>query len=387
MGEASPELPSPPPPFSSDGDGNSVPINLEQGDPTMFEEYWRSIAGDAAVVIPAWQGMSYLSSGAGVCWFMEPKLAEEIVRLHKLVGNARTAGWHIVVGVGSTQLFQAALFALSPPDAGEPINVVSAAPYYSYYPAVVEYLRSGLYRWAGDARAFRGDAPYIEVVCTPNNPDGFLNRAVLREEKGRVINDLAYYWPQYTAITYEADHEIMLFTFSKLTGHAGTRIGWALVKDEDVARKMTKFIELNTIGVSKDSQLRAAKIMGTISDSYEAASPPPVEERFFSYSRCVMAARWRRLRQAVESASSFSLPEFPSPLCRFSGEKSGLHPAFAWLKCEREDAEDCESFLKSLGIRTRGGAHFGADRRYVRVSMLARDEMFDFLIKTILSVG
>ncbi|CAA6673096.1 unnamed protein product [Spirodela intermedia] len=321
----------------------------------MFEEYWRSIAGDAAVVIPAWQGMSYLSSGAGVCWFMEPKLAEEIVRLHKLVGNARTAGWHIVVGVGSTQLFQAALFALSPPDAGEPINVVSAAPYYSYYPVVVEYLRSGLYRWAGDARAFRGDAPYIEVVCTPNNPDGFLNRA-------------------YTAITYEADHEIMLFTFSKLTGHAGTRIGWALVKDEDVARKMTKFIELNTIGVSKDSQLRAAKIM--------------VEERFFSYSRCVMAARWRRLRQAVESASSFSLPEFPSPLCRFSGEKSGfIRVTFAWLKCEREDAEDCESFLKSLGIRTRGGAHFGADRRYVRVSMLARDEMFDFLIKTILSVG
>lgn len=104
------------------------------------------------------------------------------------------------------------------------------------------------------------------------------------------------------------------------------RSRWALVKDRDVARKMTKFIEVNTIGVSKDSQLRAAKIMGIVSDGYESPSAPPGEERFFSYSRRLMAARWRRLQEAVGSTSSFSLPEFPSPVCRFSGEKSELHP-------------------------------------------------------------
>lgn len=87
-----------------------------------------------------------------------------------------------------------------------------------------DYLRSGLFRWAGDARAFKGES-YIEVVCAPNNPDGFMNEAVLSAENGKTIHDLAYYWPHYTAISKPADHDIMLFTVSKSTGHAGTRLG------------------------------------------------------------------------------------------------------------------------------------------------------------------
>jgi hypothetical protein len=43
---------------------------------------------------------------------------------------------------------------------------------------------------------------------------------------------------------------------------------WALVKDLEVAQKMTKFIELNTIGVSKDSQLCAAKMLSVMDTSY-----------------------------------------------------------------------------------------------------------------------
>lgn len=92
------------------------------------------------------------------------------------------------------------------------------------YPAVTDYLRSGLYRWAGDALTFKGDS-YIELVCSPNNPDGTTRAAVLNSNNGKTIHDLAYYWPQYTTITHAADHDIMLFTVSKSTGHAGTRLG------------------------------------------------------------------------------------------------------------------------------------------------------------------
>lgn len=62
---------------------------------------------------------------------MEPEFAKQIVRLHNVVGNAVTEGRHIVVGTGSSQLYLAALYALSPQDSLNPINVVSAAPYYS----------------------------------------------------------------------------------------------------------------------------------------------------------------------------------------------------------------------------------------------------------------
>lgn len=98
--------------------------------------------------------------------------------------------------------------------------------YLQSYPSVTDFLNSGLYRWAGDANTFDGDN-YIELVCSPNNPDGGIRESILKSEsgKGKAIHDLAYYWPQYTPITGMLAHDIMLFTVSKSTGHAGTRIG------------------------------------------------------------------------------------------------------------------------------------------------------------------
>lgn len=93
---------------------------------------------------------------------------------------------------------------------------------------VTDYLKSGLYKWAGDARTFELDTPYIELVTSPNNPDGSIRQAVVNKGGGRTVHDLAYYWPQYTPITHTASHDIMLFTVSKSTGHAGTRIGFGL---------------------------------------------------------------------------------------------------------------------------------------------------------------
>ncbi|WOL01235.1 tryptophan aminotransferase-related protein 2-like [Canna indica] len=359
-------------------------INLDHGDPTMYESFWRRMGRQGDITIAGWQAMSYFSDVTNLCWFLEPDFAHEIRRLHRLVGNAVADECFIIVGTGSTQLFQAALYALSPPDTTEPLNVVSAVPYYSSYPAVTDYLRSGLYRWAGDASTFNGDT-YIELVCSPNNPDGSIREAALNSKNGKTIHDLAYYWPQYTPITHAADHDIMLFTVSKSTGHAGTRLGWALVRDKVIAKRMIKFIELNTIGVSKDSQLRAANILKVVSDGYEL----PIcgsEHRLFNYGRKLMSVRWQKLREAVKVSGIFSLPEFQSALCKFTGEKAETYPAFAWLKCEKRGVDDCESFLRNHRILTRSGRHFGMEPKYVRISMLDRDETFDLLIERLSSL-
>ncbi|CAO2199191.1 unnamed protein product [Urochloa humidicola] len=361
-------------------------INLDHGDPTMFEEFWRGTGSAAEIVIPGWQTMSYFSDVGNVCWFLEPGFDHEVRRLHRLVGNAAVDGYHVLVGTGSTQLFMAALYALSPPAAtrAEPMSVVSTAPYYSSYPAVTDFLQSGLFRWAGDANSFKGDT-YIELVCSPNNPDGTIREAVLSSKSGIAVHDLAYYWPQYTPITKRADHDIMLFTVSKSTGHAGTRIGWALVKDRDVAKKMTKFIELNTIGVSKDSQLRAAKVLRAVSDAYELPEARD-EHRLFDYGRRKMVERWSMLREAAAASGIFSLPEETSGYCNFGKETASTNPAFAWLRCDREDVEDCASFLREHKILTRSGSQFGADPRYVRVSMLDRDDAYDIFVKRLASL-
>lgn len=108
-------------------------IDVDHGDPTMYEEFWFRSGADTVTLILGYQRMSYFARSAvrGV-WFMEKELEDQIRKLHGVVGNAVvTPDTHIVVGTGSTQLFQAALFALTDPDQPAPTHVVSAAPFYS----------------------------------------------------------------------------------------------------------------------------------------------------------------------------------------------------------------------------------------------------------------
>ncbi|XP_037457003.1 tryptophan aminotransferase-related protein 1-like [Triticum dicoccoides] len=364
-------------------------INLDHGDPTMFETFWRGPIGESATsVIPGYQTMSYFSDVGNLCWFLEPGFEREVRRLHSLVGNAAVEGYHVLVGTGSSQLFQAALYALALPTADAPVSVVSTTPFYSMYPPLTDFLNSGLYRWAGDANAFDGD-DYIEVICSPNNPDGSIREAVLKSKSGKDIHDLAYYWPQYTPITHMLAHDIMLFTVSKCTGHAGTRIGWALVKDKEVAQKMSKFMEQSTIGVSKDAQLRAAKVLGAVTDGYEhqlAAAAGGDANLLFHYARRKMAHRWCALRAAVAASGIFSLPNEVAGFCTFTKDTVTSNPAFAWLRCEKQEVEDLESFLRENKIITRSGTKFGADQKVVRISMVDTDEAFGIFVNRLATI-
>ncbi|XP_073126689.1 tryptophan aminotransferase-related protein 2-like [Henckelia pumila] len=363
-------------------------IDVDLGDPTMYEKYWQQMGGKTTVVIPGWRFMSYVSDVKNICFFLEPEFANAVVRLHKLVGNAVTQDRFIVVGTGSTQLIQAVLYATSPRNSSEPVSVVSAAPYYSAYPFFANYLKSGLYEWGGDARDFKGDGRYTEIVTSPNNPDGSLREAVVSSKQGGIlIHDLAYYWPQYTSISSPADHDIMLFTVSKCTGHAGTRLGWALVKDKEIAKKMAEFMVINSAGVSKDSQIRGAKILQVVVDTHEhnrssgSSTKLEVERNaFFEHSYNLMAKRWRLLSSAVNRGKIFSLPRFPAGKCAFSGRTFATQPAFAWVKCEGE-IDDCERFLReNYKILSKGGKQFGDSPKYARISVMPRDHVFEQLV-------
>ncbi|KAJ8773556.1 hypothetical protein K2173_005802 [Erythroxylum novogranatense] len=358
-------------------------INLDHGDPTLFEPYWRKLGDKCTVVIRGNESMSYFADPSSFCWFLEPRLSDAIQSLHRVVGNAAVEDRYIVVGTGSSQLYQAALYALTSPGGAEPVNVVCAAPYYSTYKEATEYLSSGLYKWEGDAYTFDKEGAYIELITSPNNPDGTIREAVVNRGDGKLIYDLAYYWPQYTPITSQTDYDVTLFTFSKCTGHAGSRIGWALVKDKEVAQKMIKFMEINSIGVSKESQLRAAKILGVISEdcqNFRAVG----SENFFEYAQRLMSERWEKLRDAVKNNPSLSLPKYPQEFCNFTGKYTEPHPGFAWLKYK--ESVDLRDLLRSQKIITRGGERFGADANHVRISMLSPEDVFNLFLARLSSL-
>jgi aspartate/methionine/tyrosine aminotransferase len=49
--------------------------------------------------------------------------------------------------------------------------------------------------------------------------------------------------------------DVMVYSMSKLTGHAGTRFGWALIKDRKLFESATDVMVDLTLGISVDAQV------------------------------------------------------------------------------------------------------------------------------------
>ena len=101
--------------------------------------------------------------------------------------------------------------------------------FFQAYELQTEFFATEDYEFYGDTSLCKNSSEdslnVIEFVTSPNNPDGKLRKAVLNGPYAKSIHDHAYNWPHYTAITSPSDEDLMIFTLSKLTGHAGVRFG------------------------------------------------------------------------------------------------------------------------------------------------------------------
>ncbi|XP_010682418.3 L-tryptophan--pyruvate aminotransferase 1 [Beta vulgaris subsp. vulgaris] len=383
---------------------NGDVINLDHGDPKMFYPYWKQLDNECSVTIKASDLISYLANPNEPDFFFQmPEFNDAVRRIHRVVGNAVTDGRYIIGGTGSSQLFIAALRALASTmketTSSKHVPVVCVEPFYSAYKEAVEQERSEIYKWKGDANRFEEQSgPYIEVVTSPNNPDGVCRKPVVKREGGMVLYDLAYYWPHYTPIISPADYDVMLFTLSKATGHAGSRVGWAIVKDQEIAKKMKQQILGMSIGSCQEGQLRATKILHFIADKYKHAAHYMVEkplkvpklfevEGLFEFGQRILARRWEQLRTVVQRIGVIRLPEFSPGICSFSGKLTYPTPAFAWLECQT--GEDAEQFMRNLKIQARNGSRFGNNipGRYMRLSMMGDDHNFNLFLERLSSLS
>lgn len=202
------------------------------------------------------------------------------------------------------------------------------------------------YRWDGNtaiwANATSGNSSagkdnIIEFVTSPNNPDALLRKPVVRGASAVV--DHAYYWPHFTHIPAPADEDVMLFTISKVSGHASSRFGyaqntsmisqlhtrlkmhdctgvcvlhrWALIRDEKVAKRADTYIQQSTLGGSRDTQLRMLKIIKLMLANLHG------EEDIFRFGHDVMRAKWQKLNAVVSRSRRFSLQTIPPQYCTY----------------------------------------------------------------------
>jgi L-tryptophan--pyruvate aminotransferase len=118
---------------------------------------------------------------------------------------------------------------------------------------------------------------------------------------------------------------------------------WALVRDPEIAKKMTKYIELNTIGVSKDSQIRASRVLRAVRRTYdlehhhqhhhhsrdEGSTTKKKKKNghgLFDFGYREMESRWAQLQAAISPSRCFNVSSPMSGHCSFFGRETTFNP-------------------------------------------------------------
>jgi L-tryptophan--pyruvate aminotransferase len=328
-------------------------LDLTIGNPIFMQEYWDTVAkyyngAMGMLKMHPNERMSYNYAQNN------EKLKHAIADVHKQCGNAETSGYAIILGNGASQLVAAAAYAMS-----------DVAPHITYntpcWPRIKFLLRHGIA--ANSHMILPRVSQYIEgdsceLVVKPNNPDNSINERPYGMGIKWKIHDLCYNWPQYSKV-YKAAEQIMIFGLAKATGHAGTRLGWALVKNPEVAGKMRQYVELTTSGVSEEAQQRAYIVLDTTlrlqKDSFTSC---------FDYAKHELDGRWSAISK-LATKNKFTITN-----------NSGM---FAW--CKLDDGVTADEIEKELGLKVLRGEAFGDQfTNYFRLSMGSATSTFAALV-------
>ena len=87
-------------------------------------------------------------------------------------------------------------------------------------------------------------------------------------DSSHVIYDLVYNWPMYTDYLEKFNKEVMIFSSSKHDGLAGSRFGWGLIKNNDLANDTKQVIRSFVLSLSVDAQLRVLTSQDSIMSEF-----------------------------------------------------------------------------------------------------------------------
>jgi hypothetical protein len=312
-------------------------VDINSGQPRVMQGYWANAGLSTDAVLPPYFKPFY---GDTV-----PSLPDAIRNLHAMVGNANAANKTIILGYGGTHMLFAAVYAINTLE-GRPMTLFSPAPHYSYAsfaaPNGYGYFNSSLYLNESDV---------VEIVTAINNPTCDYRSKYYTNAK-YYIHDMVYYWPSYAEINVTLDEEIMIFSASKFSGHAGNRMGWALVKDPVIAQLMQRYISMTTFGYSTDLSQKFQLIFNHVIST---------RGEIFAYAKAQLASRYVRLLEIL--AGQPQPPRFT-----LASQVGGF---YLFMRCNLPQDANCYAVFSAGGITGRAG--YGVGPEYVRFNFM----MFD----------
>lgn len=321
----------------------------------LINEWWKN--QNLQISFPIADQATYLLYGI-------EELETAVRTLHKVTApKQEIENRELVFGNGATQVINAYLYAVSLQHNVKyevPLYITHKPPGYIETKDAVEALHQPLAFWVDYAEHGSIDPNHLlEFVTTPSNPDGTI------QEPGTKAHYVAYdrinHWSLFLqdddSIIYEEtlkSEDISIFSLSKLLSFSGSRVGYAFVKDKQIAKLMRHYIILMTHGLVRDGEyhcLQALKYLlsGNLSD-------------YTSWIRKKLQVRWSALREAIRKT--------PIQLLNKQGPN-------AWI----QTPEHAYNFLlKKYQIEATYGPEYGAGDDYARINMLVKTAEFNEFI-------
>lgn len=204
------------------------------------------------------------------------------------------------------------------------------------------------------------------LLVSPGNPDAHIENTdyieKLKLARIPVIHDAAYNTRAYTGFLHSHDKfdaDVEIYSFSKMFGLSGLRVGYCVVRNETIYKHMLDYVETKTVGVSSLSQ-------NFVLSALERGDYPVGVNK--------------KLVHVFEDAAKLELRASAEQFKRLEKLKPHhmmIGPMFGWFKNEGIDFEKHR-------IHVMDGKHFGAPG-FVRINFAAGSEVCREAVDRILS--
>jgi aspartate/methionine/tyrosine aminotransferase len=131
--------------------------------------------------------------------------------------------------------------------------ITNPPPYFSIYPTMIS--AAGL-RHVTTQRSYNGSKPHVTLLDSPSNPTGQITDPPHWAMAEDVIWDSVYHTAAYCSLILPApEHDVVVGSYSKLTGLNGLRLGWIATDNDYLAGIIEKLVAAEYCGLSRPSKV------------------------------------------------------------------------------------------------------------------------------------
>jgi hypothetical protein len=313
-------------------------LDMAIGNPLVYEDFWEKL--NHYISLPLSRKMGYDLVGL-------PSLHEAILAYHRELSkiwsplNPAAYPGGLIIGNGSTQLLVGTLISiwalefgfdpLSAMDTGSATGVCYVLvenPYYFYYRSTFEAAFPGRFIFQCTQDKIPAGAVTIELITSPNNPNGVLAKPASGFKSKYCVADTVYDCPAFGKVPQHVDWaDVRLFSGSKAMGFASSRVGWCFVKQKRLADLITNYVSQSTLGLSETGMLRVLAGFQYVI---------PNIKFFYDNMRAIMQCRWNTFLKLVAQQKVVQAQNDFGP--------------YLWLRAPGHDAEKLFRGMGILGV-------------------------------------